>query len=110
MSLGRVRRKRLPDGYVLGTERGQPVEAQYAEGGSGEWVARLTRLQEALTLCPHDLSARGHLAALLERLGQHEEALFNWTAVLACDPGNLKAREGVARCRERSGRPLQSDV
>ncbi len=86
------------------------MESQYAEDGSGEWVTRLTRLQDALTLCPHDLSARGHLAALLERLGQHEEALFNWNAVLACDPRSLKAREGVARCRERSGRPLQSDV
>lgn len=77
---------------------------------SDEWVVRLSRLQDALALCPTDVSARGDLAALLERLGQHEEALFNWNAVLACDPNSLRAREGVARCRQRSGRPLQSDL
>jgi cytochrome c-type biogenesis protein CcmH/NrfG len=75
-----------------------------------EKVARLTELQEALTLCPTDIVARQELAALLERLGQHEEALFNWKAVLACDPNSLNAREGVARCRQRSGLPLQSHM
>lgn len=74
-----------------------------------EWVARLTRLQEALTACPTDLLSRCELAAILERLEQHEEALFNWKAVLACDPNSLKAREGVARCLQRTGRPLQSN-
>lgn len=74
-----------------------------------EWVARLTRLQEALTACPTDLLSRCELAAILERLEQHEEALFNWKAVLTCDPNNLKAREGVARCLQRTGRPLQSN-
>jgi len=74
-----------------------------------EWVARLTRLQEALTACPTDLLSRCELAAILERLEQHEEALFNWKAVLTCDPNSLKAREGVARCLQRTGRPLQSN-
>lgn len=73
------------------------------------WVARLTRLQEAVTACPTDVLSRCELAAILERLEQHEEALFNWKAVLACDPNSLKAREGVARCRQRIGRPLQSN-
>jgi hypothetical protein len=76
---------------------------------SEEWIARLTGLQETLTLCPTDILAREELAAMLERLEQHEEALFNWKAVLACDPNNLKAREGVARCRQRTGRSLQSN-
>jgi hypothetical protein len=80
------------------------------DGSGDEWVARLTRLQETLTLCPADIAARGDLALLLERLGQHEEALFNWQAVLACDPNSLKAREGVARCRRRTGQPLQSNM
>lgn len=75
---------------------------------SQEWMARLTPLQEALTACPTDILARCELAALLEELQQHEEALFNWKAVLASDPNNLKAREGLARCRQRTGRPLQS--
>ena len=75
-----------------------------------DWVARLTGLQETLTLCPTDILAREELATMLERLEQHEEALFNWKAVLACDPNSLKAREGVARCRQRTGRPLQPDV
>ena len=74
-----------------------------------EWVARLTRLQEALSACPTDLLSRCELAAILERLEQHEEALFNWKAVLTCDPNSLKAREGVARCLQQTGRPLQSN-
>ncbi len=67
-----------------------------------ERVARLTEL-EAANSCPTDIVARQELAALLERLGQHEEALFNWKGVLAYDSNNLKAREGVARCRQRTG-------
>jgi cytochrome c-type biogenesis protein CcmH/NrfG len=69
---------------------------------------RLTPLQEALAACPTDISARCELATLLEQLQQHEEAWFNWKAVLAADPNNLKAREGLVRCRQRAGRPLQS--
>jgi cytochrome c-type biogenesis protein CcmH/NrfG len=77
---------------------------------SEEWIARLSRLQEILTVCPADILARSEMAALLEQLGQPEEALFNWKAVLACDPNSLKAREGVARCQQRTGRPLQSNL
>jgi hypothetical protein len=72
------------------------------------WIARLAELQKQLTVCPADLLARGELALLLERLDQHEEAQSNWKAVLDSDPNNLKAREGMARCRNRTGRPLQS--
>ena len=75
---------------------------------SKEWIARIGRLQDGLAACPADILARSELATLLEQLGQLEEALCNWNAVLACDPNSLKAREGVARCRQRSGRPLQS--
>jgi len=75
---------------------------------SEEWIARIGRLQDALAVCPADILARCELATLLEKLEQSEEALCNWYAVLACDPNSLKAREGVARCRQRTGRPLQS--
>jgi cytochrome c-type biogenesis protein CcmH/NrfG len=68
------------------------------------------RLQEALTTCPADILSRCELATILERLEQHEEALFNWKAVLACDVNSLTAREGVARCRQRTGHPLQSTL
>lgn len=71
-------------------------------------MARLTQLQALLNVCPSDLHVHGQLAALLERLEQHEEALFNWNAILSVDPNSLAAREGIARCRERLGRPLQS--
>ena len=71
-----------------------------------EWIARIGRLQEVLAVCPTDMWARNELATLWEQLGQPEEALFNWSAVLACDPNSLKAREGVARCRQRTGRAL----
>ncbi|MEK7762433.1 MAG: tetratricopeptide repeat protein [Nitrospirota bacterium] len=72
------------------------------------WITRLAELQKLLTVCPTDLLARCDLALLLERLDQYEEAHFNWKAVLDTDPNNLKAREGMARCRNRTGRPLQS--
>jgi len=72
------------------------------------WIARLVELQQLLTVCPTDLLARCDLALLLERLDQYEEAHSNWKAVLDIDPNNLKAREGIARCRSRTGRPLQS--
>ncbi len=72
------------------------------------WIGRLTALQRILADCPADLLSRCDLASLLEELGQHEEALINWKAVLAADPNNLKAREGISRCRIRTGRPLQS--
>lgn len=75
-----------------------------------EWIARLTRLQDALAACPTDIFARSELATLLEALRQPEEALHNWKAVLTCAPHSLQAREGIARCRRRMGHPLQSNL
>lgn len=75
---------------------------------SEEWIARISRLQDTLTVCPADILARCELATLLEKLEQPEEALVHWRVVLACDPNSLNAREGVARCRLQAGRPLQS--
>lgn len=73
-----------------------------------DWMTRLTALHQRLMLCPADLPAHSELAALLEHLDQHEEALSHWHTVLAADPNHLKAREGIARCRARAGRSLQS--
>ena len=75
-----------------------------------EWTERLAELQKLLTICPGDVLARCDLALLLEQMDQHDEALFNWKTVLDLDPNNLKAREGVTRCRSRTGRPLQSQM
>jgi len=83
-----------------------PTGPQLNEG----LIARLTQLQHSLTLCPTDILTRCELAASLEQVERHEEALFHWKAVLACDPNNLKAREGLARCRRHLGRPLQSSL
>lgn len=74
------------------------------------WVDLLTELQKHLAVCPRDVPARCDLASLLEELGQHEEALFNWKAVVASDPNNLKAWEGMTRCRKRTGQTPQSHV
>ncbi len=74
------------------------------------WIDRAARLEKLLTICPRDILIRCDLASVLEELGQHEEALFNWKAVLADDSNNLKAREGMARCRRRIGHPLQSNT
>ena len=68
-----------------------------------ERVQHITRLRGALAVCPTDVVSRCRLAALLEEQGQHEEALFNWRMVLSCDPNNLTAREGFARCRRGAG-------
>jgi hypothetical protein len=74
------------------------------------WIDRVARLEKLLIICPGDVLTRCDLASLLEELGQQEEALFNWNAVLSCDQNNLKAREGIIRCRYRIGRPLQSNM
>ena len=75
-----------------------------------KWTERLAELQKLLTVCPGDVLARCDMAILLEKLGLPDEALFNWKAVLDFDPNNLKAREGVNRCRSRTGRPVQSQM
>jgi tetratricopeptide (TPR) repeat protein len=75
-----------------------------------EWIARIGQLQDALAVCPANILASSELATLFEQLGQPEEALCHWNAVLACDPNSLNAREGVARCRQLSGQPLQSSL
>jgi tetratricopeptide (TPR) repeat protein len=73
-------------------------------------IDRLTELQKLLAVCPTDIHARCEMASLLEDLGLHEEALSNWKAVVASDPNNLKAWEGMTRCRKRTGRPPQSHI
>ena len=73
-------------------------------------IDRLTELQKLLAVCPTDILVRCDLASLLEELGQHEEALFNWKAVVASDSNNLKAWEGMTRCRKRTGRLPQSHI
>jgi len=93
---------------AVNVERSVEPPALLPYAMSAKWIARIGRLQDALAVCSTDILARSEVAILLEHLGQPEEALFNWNAVLACDPNSLKAREGVARCRQRTGRPLQS--
>ncbi|MBX3304167.1 MAG: hypothetical protein KF693_18290 [Nitrospira sp.] len=85
-------------------------ETRGAHQSSDDWLAHLTQLQHALMICPADVQTRCELAALLERVEQYEEALFNWNTVLVRDPNHLQAREGVARCGPRAGRPLQSKL
>ena len=85
-----------------------PAPVHYVS--SEEWIARISRLQDTLTVCPTDVLARCELATLLEKLEQPEEALVHWQVVLSCDSNSLNAREGVARCRLQGGRPLQSHM
>jgi len=88
-----------------------PHRSLYASRQSTQdWFTQLQQLSDALVLCPTDIATRCDLAALLERLDQHEEALVNWNRVLTSDPNNLMAREGLARCRQRMGRSLQSPI
>lgn len=62
-------------------------------------AARLRRLHEAATLCPTDLAVRCELAECLEAEGAAGDARLQWQQVLAQDPNNLQAWEGIARCR-----------
>jgi len=72
-------------------------------------IERLAELQKQLSVCPTDVLVRCNLALLLEELDLPDEALLTWQTVLNFDPNNLKAREGVNRCRKnRAGRPFQS--
>ena len=73
-----------------------------------DWVVLLTRLQERLTACPSDILSRGELAVMLETMEMYEEALVNWKTLIERDANNLKAREGIVRCRQKTGRHFQS--
>lgn len=65
---------------------------------------RLARLQELLTACPSDILSRCELAAILETMEMYEEAVVNWKVAIESDANNLTAREGVVRCRQKTGR------
>ena len=72
---------------------------------------RLAELQKLLNICPGDVLARCDLALLLEELDLPDEASCHWKRILEFDPNNLKAREGVNRCRKnRAGRPFLSQI
>ncbi len=106
--MGKKAKQKKSASMAVKAERSVQPPAILPYALSEEWVARIGRLQDALAVCPADNLARCELATLLEKLEQPEEALFNWNAVLTRDPNSLKAREGLARCRQRTGRPLQS--
>ena len=72
--------------------------------------ARLRRLRDAATLCPADLAVRCELAECLEAEGAAADALLQWQQVLAYDPNNLKAWEGVARCRSGAPDPANLSI
>lgn len=67
-----------------------------------EWIEQVRTLHRTLELCPADFTARKTLATLLEELQEWDGALFNWRRILAYDPNNLEAWEGMARCRKAS--------
>ena len=71
---------------------------------------RLNELQKLITICPADVLTRCDLALLIEELDRPDEALSHWKTILDFDPNNLKAREGVNRCRTPTGRPIQSQM
>lgn len=43
---------------------------------------------------------RSQLATALEGIGQSEEALLQWKAILISDPNNLNAWERLTACRK----------
>ena len=103
------KRKGVSRAMNIGTPSAQPTLPTESEPGTSQmkWVALL---QTRMADCPTDTLTRCTLAALLEELGQPEEALCHWNAVLVYDPNNLNARAGMTRCRHRIGQPMQSDL
>jgi cytochrome c-type biogenesis protein CcmH/NrfG len=74
-------------------------------------IERLAEFQRLLRVCPTDVTTRCALALLLEELDLPDEASCHWKRILDLDPNNLKAREGVNRCRKnRVGRPFRSQT
>ena len=106
--MGKKAKQKMSASMAVKAERSVEPPASTHHAPNEEWITRIGRLQDVLAVCPSDILAGSELATLLEQLGQPEKALCHWNAVLACDPNSLKAREGVARCRQRTGRPLQS--
>ncbi|GGC81853.1 tetratricopeptide repeat protein [Chelatococcus reniformis] len=51
----------------------------------------ITLLKEAATLRPKDMKLRETLAQLLQDLGEQEEALAAWQAILSADPAHKRA-------------------
>ena len=86
----------------IDTPSAQPSPPTESEPSTSrmKWVPLL---QMRLADCPTDFLTRCTLASLLEDLGQPEEALCHWNAVLVYDPDSLKAQAGEARCRQRIG-------
>ena len=71
---------------------------------TSQWEAlrlRIGLLRERIRVCPRDLSTQSELASILERVGSHDVALAMWRRVLRQDSNNLKAWEGIKRCRLR---------
>lgn len=73
-----------------------------------ERATRLEQLNRAVAVCPGDVVSRVELAVLLEDRGEVDGALDHWRLVLKYDLNNLKAWEGLARCRH-SAASLQLD-
>ena len=74
-------------------------------------IERLAELHKLLRIAPTDVTTRCALALLLEELDLPDEASCHWKRILDFDPNNLKAREGVNRCRNnRAGRPFPSQI
>jgi len=96
------KRKGVGRAMNIGTPSAQPPVSAGSEPATSQmkWVALL---QTRMADCPTDTLTRCTLASLLEELGQPEEALCHWNAVLVYDANNLKARAGVTRCRHRIG-------
>lgn len=104
--MGKKAEQKMSESMAVKAERSVEPPTLLRHALREEWIARIGQLQDTLAVCPTDISTRCELATLLEKLEQPEEALCNWYAVLACDPNSLKAREGLVRCRQRTGRPL----
>ena len=67
------------------------VVALYSPDGRMESEPLLDSLRSAVTAMPDDVPLRLHLASLLLRAGQRDEAVRHLGAVLQRDPGNGEA-------------------
>src|SRR6202041_111564 len=104
-----------------GAKRSWPVRAQSRTGDrSVEWSPSTPRngrmepeplldsLRNAVTAMPDDVPLRLHLATMLMRAGQRDEAVRHLGAVLQREPGNAEALRMLTAPAEAPGKPASA--
>lgn len=93
-------------------EDARKIEALFADTtdavGRGDLAVAVQLLEQVVRLAPRNLAARGNLAALLGKLGRHEDAVEHLSAVAQANPQDIQAWQRLGEGQERARRPEQA--